>query len=36
MTELEFRALANQGYNRIPLIIEALADLETPFLYTLN
>ena len=30
MTELEFHALANQGYNRIPLIIEALADLETP------
>ena len=30
MTELEFKSLANQGYNRIPLIAEALADLETP------
>jgi anthranilate synthase component 1 len=30
MTELEFKALAAQGYNRIPLIGEALADLETP------
>ncbi|MDN4059856.1 anthranilate synthase component I [Massilia sp. YIM B02769] len=30
MTELEFRSLANQGYNRIPLIAEAFADLETP------
>lgn len=30
MTELEFQSLANQGYNRIPLIAEALADLETP------
>lgn len=30
MTELEFKALATQGYNRIPLIIEAIADLETP------
>ena len=30
MTELEFKALANQGYNRIPLIIEAIADLDTP------
>ncbi|MCS6766481.1 MAG: anthranilate synthase component I, partial [Candidatus Protistobacter heckmanni] len=30
MTELEFRSFADQGYNRIPLIAEALADLETP------
>jgi len=30
MTELEYRALANQGYNRIPLIAESFADLETP------
>lgn len=30
MTELEFRALAAQGYNRIPLIAEGFADLDTP------
>src|SRR5882757_834689 len=30
MTELEFKSLANQGYNRIPMIAEAFADLETP------
>ncbi|MDB5920447.1 MAG: anthranilate synthase component [Massilia sp.] len=30
MTELEFKSLANQGFNRIPLISEAFADLETP------
>ena len=30
ITELEFKSLANQGFNRIPLIIEAFADLETP------
>ena len=30
MTEIEFRALAAQGYNRIPLLAEALADLDTP------
>src|SRR5919106_5879341 len=30
MTELEFKSLALQGYNRIPLIAEAFADLETP------
>jgi anthranilate synthase component I len=30
ITELEFRSLASQGYNRIPLIAEAFADLETP------
>ena len=30
MTELEFKSLANEGFNRIPLIAEAFADLETP------
>jgi anthranilate synthase component 1 len=30
MTELEFKALAAQGYNRIPLIAETYADLDTP------
>lgn len=30
MTELEFKSLAAQGYNRIPMIAEAFADLETP------
>ncbi|MGI4846970.1 MAG: anthranilate synthase component I [Janthinobacterium lividum] len=30
MNELEFKSLATQGYNRIPLIAEAFADLETP------
>ena len=30
MTELEFKELARQGYNRIALVSEALADLETP------
>ncbi len=30
ITELEFKSLAAQGYNRIPLIAEAFADLETP------
>ena len=30
ITELEFKSLAQQGYNRIPLIAEAFADLETP------
>jgi len=30
ITELEFKSLASQGFNRIPLITEALADLETP------
>jgi len=29
-TETEFKALAQQGYNRIPLVAEAFADLETP------
>ncbi|MCA3220064.1 MAG: anthranilate synthase component I [Burkholderiales bacterium] len=30
MTELEFKALAAAGYNRIPLIAESFADLDTP------
>jgi anthranilate synthase component 1 len=30
ITELEFQSLAASGYNRIPLIKEAFADLETP------
>src|ERR1043166_5661082 len=30
MTEAEFRALAAQGYNRIPLSLESFADLDTP------
>ena len=30
MTELEFKSLVAQGFNRIPLIAEAFADLETP------
>jgi len=30
ITELEFKSLSLQGYNRIPLMAEAFADLETP------
>jgi len=30
MTEIEFQALASQGYNRIALIAETFADLDTP------
>ena len=30
ITELEFKSLAAAGFNRIPLIAEAFADLETP------
>src|SRR5207344_2069091 len=30
MTEAEFHALAAQGYNRIPLVLETFADLDTP------
>lgn len=30
ITELEFKSLVQAGYNRIPLIAEAFADLETP------
>jgi anthranilate synthase component 1 len=30
ITEQEFHALAGQGYNRIPLVCETFADLDTP------
>ncbi len=30
MTETEFQALRAQGYNRIPIVAQAFADLETP------
>ena len=30
MTEAEFWALAAQGYNRVPLVLESFADLDTP------
>ncbi len=30
MTEAEFRRLAAQGFNRVPLLAETFADLETP------
>ena len=30
ITELEFKSLSAQGFNRIPLMVEAFADLETP------
>ena len=30
ITEQEFNALADQGYNRIPLVAETFADLDTP------
>src|SRR5512137_2695826 len=30
MTENEFQALARAGFNRIPLTLETLADLDTP------
>ncbi|MBI1174433.1 MAG: anthranilate synthase component I [Sideroxydans sp.] len=30
ITEQEFNQLAAQGYNRIPLVVETLADLDTP------
>jgi anthranilate synthase component I len=30
MTDLEYASLSAQGFNRIPLIAEAFADLETP------
>ncbi len=30
MTEAEFRRLADQGYNRIPVTLETFADLDTP------
>ena len=30
ITKLEFKSLQTQGFNRIPLVVEAFADLETP------
>ncbi|GAB4126006.1 MAG: anthranilate synthase component I [Sideroxydans sp.] len=30
ISEQEFHALAQQGYNRIPLVVETFADLDTP------
>src|SRR6266545_1342933 len=30
MTEAEFNALAAQGYNRVPVVLETFADLDTP------
>jgi anthranilate synthase component 1 len=30
MTEAEFKRLAQAGYNRIPLVLETFADLDTP------
>ncbi len=30
ITELEFKSLQSEGFNRIPLVAEAFADLETP------
>jgi anthranilate synthase component I len=30
MTEIEFNDLAEQGYNRIPLTLKTMADLDTP------
>ena len=30
ISELEFKSLSAQGFNRIPLLAEAFADLETP------
>jgi anthranilate synthase component 1 len=30
ITEEEFNTLATQGYNRIPLVVETFADLDTP------
>jgi anthranilate synthase component 1 len=30
MTEVEFKRLAAQGFNRIPVVLETFADLDTP------
>ena len=30
MTEAEFNKLVQQGYNRIPIVLETFADLDTP------
>ena len=36
ITEQEFNALAQQGYNRIPLACVTFADLDTPLSLYLN
>ena len=30
MTEAEFQRLAAEGFNRVPLVLETFADLDTP------
>src|SRR5687768_16721158 len=30
MTEQEFKALGERGYNRVPLVLQTFADLDTP------
>ena len=30
MDEQEFRQFAQQGFNRVPVVLETLADLDTP------
>ena len=30
MTEAEFKRLAQAGYNRVPIVLETFADLDTP------
>ena len=30
INKTEFNALAKQGYNRIPLVLETFADFDTP------
>src|SRR3954471_521065 len=30
MTEVEFKALAGSGFNRVPVVLETFADLDTP------
>src|SRR5688500_11381412 len=30
MTEAEFKALAGPGFNRVPVVLETFADLDTP------
>src|SRR3990170_1267420 len=30
MTEAQFKRLAAQGYNRVPVVLETCADLDTP------
>ena len=30
MTETEFRQLAAEGFNRVPVVLESFADLDTP------